>query len=184
MLRAKGVLVWLAATTLLFGQVNSTAVSAFEASIAQYEKQTRSLRDRIKPTPSVDQIHQHRADLAVSIRNARAGAKQGDIFTPDVAAMFNQLIATTLAGPTGRRIRASLRHAEPVHPIQLEVNGRYPAAVPLQSTPATLLMNLPRLPKGIEYRIVGRTLVLRDAEANTVIDYLPFSMPAPAEKAQ
>jgi hypothetical protein len=60
---------------------------------------------------------------------------------------------------------------------KLRVNQRYPQGVPLQSTPPTLLLNLPQLPKELEYRIVGRDLVLRDIGANLVVDYLPNILP-------
>jgi len=32
---------------------------------------------------------------------------------------------------------------------------------------------LPPLPKGLEYRILGRYLVLRDVDASLIIDYIP-----------
>jgi hypothetical protein len=57
------------------------------------------------------------------------------------------------------------------------VNDAYPADIPLQSTPPTILANLPRLPPEIEYRIAGHALVLRDVEANIVIDVIPDAIP-------
>jgi hypothetical protein len=47
----------------------------------------------------------------------------------------------------------------------------------LQSTPPTILMNLPRLPPELEYRINGRALVLRDTNANLVVDLIPDAIP-------
>jgi hypothetical protein len=49
--------------------------------------------------------------------------------------------------------------------------------VPLQSTPPTLLLNLPQLPDGMEYRILNRELVLRDSEADIVVDYVLNALP-------
>ena len=86
------------------------------------------------------------------------------------------MIAATISGPHGSDIRASLRRAEPVK-IQLQVNQSYPENLPLQSTPPSLLMNLPDLPKGLEYRVLGSELVLRDADANIVVDYVPNALP-------
>jgi hypothetical protein len=43
----------------------------------------------------------------------------------------------------------------------------------LQSTPPTLLANLPRLPGELEYRIVGQTLVLYDVSSDLIADLLP-----------
>jgi len=62
--------------------------------------------------------------------------------------------------------------------MELQINESYPEKVPLQSTPPTLLMNLPELPKGLEYRILGRELVLRDSDANIIVDYVPNALPA------
>src|ERR1043166_639116 len=115
-------------------------------------------------------------DLADKVRVARAGIRQGNIFTPPIAAYVRKQIASTISGTHGGDIKASLRRAEPVN-IQLQVNQSYPENVPLQSTPPSLLMNLPDLPKGLEYRLLGSELVLRDADANIVVDYLPNALP-------
>jgi hypothetical protein len=39
------------------------------------------------------------------------------------------------------------------------------------------LIDLPRLPSGLEYRIVGRELVLLDSTSNLVVDLLPDALP-------
>ena len=60
----------------------------------------------------------------------------------------------------------------------LQVNANYPDGLPLQSMPPSLLLNLPRLPKELEYRFVGRELILRDTQANLIVDVIPdLSMP-------
>jgi hypothetical protein len=73
-------------------------------------------------------------------------------------------------------VKKSLARAEPVR-LTLHVNDTYPAKIPLQSTPPTILLNLPRLPPELEYRIVGHALVLRDAVANVVVDLIPDAIP-------
>jgi hypothetical protein len=125
-------------------------------------------------SPSAITSAQH--ELANKIRVARAGARQGDVFTPPIAAYVKKQIAASISGPHGSDIKASLQRAEPVK-IQLQVNQSYPENVPLQSTPPSLLMNLPDLPKGLEYRLLGNELVLRDADANVVVDYVPNAVP-------
>jgi hypothetical protein len=117
-------------------------------------------------------------NLAEKVRALRQGAKQGDIFTPETAAYFRRQISATLAGRDGRKIRASLRHADPVPALALHVNQGYPQDMPLQSTPPTLLLNLPPLPKELEYRIVGRNLVLHDIVPNIVVDFIPDAIPS------
>ena len=38
-------------------------------------------------------------------------------------------------------------------------------------------VNLPRLPDGLEYRFMGRDLVLRDQASNLIIDFVPGAVP-------
>lgn len=71
----------------------------------------------------------------------------------------------------GPKIHASLRHAEPVQ-VKVHVNDSYPEHIPLQSTPPSLLANLPLLPPQIEYRFAGMDLILLDVRANLVVDLL------------
>ena len=178
MRRLSWVLLCLAAWLPLAAQPSPQATSQFQTNLQRYLSTTSGFREKLRTSSSVSEIHHQRLQLADGIRQVRASAKQGEIFTPEVGAMFAQLLATTLNAPEGKRIRASLRHAEPVQPVQLTVDAKYPDNIPLQSTPPSLLLNLPRLPRGMEYRIVGRSLVLRDEDADTIADYLPDALPA------
>ena len=133
---------------------------------------------KMKQTKDVGDIEQKRKALQEVIVAARPDAKQGDLFTPPVADLFRRLMTSAMDGSDGKKVRSSLQHAEPgpaTQTAQIAVNRNYPNrnGQPLQSSPATLLQHLPMLPKGIEYRMVGTTLVLRDTEANIVVDYLP-----------
>ncbi len=133
---------------------------------------------KLKPTTDVAEIEKRRHALRQVIVGARPNARQGDLFTPPVADLFHRLMAKALDGSDGSKVRSSLQNAEPVaaaSAAQIMVNHDYPnqQGQPLQSAPATLLQCLPVLPKGLEYRMVGNILVLRDAEANLVVDYLP-----------
>jgi hypothetical protein len=40
-----------------------------------------------------------------------------------------------------------------------------------------LLENLPSLPKELEYRVIGHNLVLRDARANLIVDFIERAIP-------
>jgi hypothetical protein len=128
------------------------------------------------PADSPEKIVAARRELANKVGVARASSKQGEIFTPKVSEYFRREIGDTLNGPHGKEIRSSLRHAEPTN-LELQINQSYPENVPLQSTPPSLLLNLPQLPKGLEYRILGRELVLRDSDANIIVDSVPDALP-------
>jgi hypothetical protein len=150
-------------------------IADFQKRVADYvklHKQASSDLARLKPTKSPEKITEHEVTLAEKLREARHDAKQGDLFTPDVQAEFRRLIAIAMKGSSAAQIHKSLKNAEPVQ-LRLKVNDDYPKSVPLQSTPPTLLLNLPELPKEVDYRIVGRALILRDVDANIVIDFIP-----------
>ena len=61
--------------------------------------------------------------------------------------------------------------------MKLTVNMTYPSKLPLATVPAKLLRALPDLPPELEYRIVGRSLLLRDVKANIVVDFVRDAVP-------
>ena len=160
---------------------DALVIASFEDHVKEYSK----LRDKAKsgipaltPTDSARTINQHQRLLAEAIRAARPEARQGDIFTPEISELFKRLLATTMHGPDATKIRASLHDAEPVSDVPLRVDEDYPARLPLQSSPPSLLLNLPELPRELDYRIVGRDLVLRDAGADLIVDFIPDAIPS------
>jgi hypothetical protein len=161
-------------------QRHARTVNDFEARAAKYLALRKEAGSAPRPTNSPEKLVDTQQDLATKVRNLRQDAKQGNIFTPEIAAYFRHKISKALAGSHGRRIRASLRHAEPVPTLALQVNQVYPQGIPLQSMPPTLLLKLPPLPKELEYRIVGRNLVLLDIVPNIIVDFVPDAIP-PAE---
>jgi hypothetical protein len=162
-----------------FGQDNVNPQTAvlqdFEKRITDYVRMQKNLAKGIsatKPTTEPQLILERQKELARKIREARSGAQQGAIFSPEISKEFHRLLAIAMQGPNNADIKKSLARSEPVR-LPLHVNEAYPANIPLQSTPPTILMNLPRLPAELEYRIAGHALVLRDAVANLVVDLMP-----------
>jgi len=125
----------------------------------------------LKPTSNPEAIEHYEHRLAHRIRELRKHAAAGAIFSPEITTVFGQLIRNAMQGPTGARVQASLNHAEPVRLPQLRVDASYPEHLPLQSTPPSVLENLPKLPPEVEYRVVGHALVLRDVDANLIVDF-------------
>jgi len=154
---------------------NSTALlKDFETRVSAYVKVHRQAEadvQALRKTASAQEITSRETALAESVR-AHHPAKQGDIFTPEIAGEFRRLVAITMNGPNAAAVRKSLKSAEPVQ-LSLKVNDIYPERAPLQSTPPTLLINLPKLPPELQYRVVGRALVLLDTSAAIVVDFIP-----------
>ena len=56
--------------------------------------------------------------------------------------------------------------------MKVDVNTVYPTTMPLATCPPALLRKLPDLPPELEYRLVGHNLILRDVQANLIVDIL------------
>ena len=152
----------------------------FNRRVADYVKLRKTAQKevhRLKPTRSPEAIEQYERHLAHRIHEARHGSVQGNIFTPEITEEFRRLIGITMQGPEAARIRESLQRAAPVRSRAIRVNSAYPAGLPLQSTPPSLLLKLPPLPPEVEYRVVGHDLVLRDVDANLVVDLIANAIP-------
>jgi len=155
----------------------NAAISAdFEKRIADYMKLRQSAQAGLttpKNTQSPTQLTEYQHQLADRIRSARPQAQQGEIFTPPIADLFRHLVSQAINGPQGTRIRKSYQRAEPIRGVHLAVNQAYPDGLALQSMPPSLLMNLPKLPKELEYRFVDHELILRDIAADLIVDFIP-----------
>ena len=155
---------------------NAAVAAKFEQNVADYMKVRQKARAGLSVpnnTLSPSHIADFQKQFAANIRALRSNAKQGDLFTPEIVRLFRYLVAEALRGRDGTRIRVSFDHAEPIQGAHLDVNAAYPDGLPLQSMPPSLLLNLPRLPKELEYRFVGRELILRDIQANLIVDVIP-----------
>jgi len=148
----------------------------FSQRVGQYLK-LRKAAPPERTTKNQEEITDRRRALAQGIRKARADAKQGDIFTPEISEQFLRVIRSTLQGPKSSNARKTIRQGEPVPNARLSVNGAYPERLPRTTVPPTLLLRLPQLPERLAYRIVGHDFVLEDTEARLVIDFIPGALP-------
>ena len=110
------------------------------------------------------------------IRKERMSAKRGDIFTPEAEVVIKRLLASVFGGPDGKQLKASIMDENPVG-LKLVVNGRYPDTVPISSVPPQILQTLPALSEDMEYRFVGDNLILLDAHAHVIADFIPDAFP-------
>ena len=160
-------------TTAIFGD--------FQKRVDDYMKLRKTLVDSVgelDPTKSQAEITVRATKLANGIMSARAQAKPGDIFTPE----FSALVATLIKQEYSRRPDSVQEtredQQEELPDFVPKVNMLYPTTYPLATFPPTLLPLLPQLPEQLEYRVVQTYLVLRDIEANVVLDVMPNAVPA------
>ena len=109
---------------------------------------------------------------------ARATAKQGDLFTPPMQVFVKRLCAEVFKGYTGKHDKDEIYDES--HPVKPVINKRYPDVVPLSTMPPPVLAALPKLPDELEYRFVNNDLILMDVHAHIILDYIPDAIPAKA----
>jgi hypothetical protein len=155
---------------------DEAAVAAFEARVAAYVELHRRLEGPL-PTLGIsddlDKVHAAMAALARQVRDARPNARQGDVFSPDVSRVFRARIGQCLCPDDLQEIRAEQDEHLPRRVPPLRVNGTWPHDAPFSYVPPQLLAALPPLPVELQYRIIGRALVLWDHHADLIVDFIP-----------
>jgi hypothetical protein len=156
------------------------AIKRFEGRLKQYVRLRESVKGKL-PKLSKDstpeQIAAFEKASVEALRTARAGAKPGDLFMPDVAQVIRTTLKTEFKPAEKKEIRKVVLDKESNIPVPLKVNYPYPEPKEFVEMPPALLLKLPQLPKQLKYRYVGRTLMLVDTDNNLIIDYLPDALP-------
>jgi hypothetical protein len=160
--------------------VNPTAaaVNAFQQRVEAYVKLHNQAEGRVPnltETADPKKIATREAALGEAIRALRADAAPGDIFCEEFRPVLLQLIRDDFASRSAADRRALIQ--ELPSKFQLAINMTYPPTLPLVTVPGKLLNALPRLPEVLEYRILGRHLLLRDVKANLVVDFVRDAVP-------
>src|SRR5512140_934180 len=158
------------------GTPNRRMAGDFAERVKAYLKVRDDAARRVPRMPKKadpEQMAEHRHAFARNLRAARANARQGDIFSPAAAAEFKRIISAE--PPTARR---AMKVGNPavegnLSKFDIAVNADYPGDQPLSMVPPSLLLKLPELPAGLEYRFVDKDLVLLDTEPGLIADYIP-----------
>jgi len=129
----------------------------------------------LKETDSPAQISTRERQLGEAIKAARAGAAAGALFGP-VAGIVRDVIRTDWQHRSPAERKAMM--VEVPKGLSARPDTIYPTTLPLATCPPALLQALPRLPHELEYRFIGRHLILRDVDANLVVDVLENALPA------
>jgi hypothetical protein len=155
---------------------DAAVMSDFNARVTKYVALHRRLATGTaaqQQTTESGDINAVKVVLAAKMQAARADARQGDIFTPDVRRIFRWVLAAALQGDDGRDARAVIREDAPARgTVTFKVNAPYPDSQPLPSVPAQLLLKLPAVPVPLEYRVVGQHLLLLDRSSDLIVDYI------------
>jgi calcineurin-like phosphoesterase family protein len=166
-----------------------STLDPFDRQVRAYLDQTKASRDEAaktaqavsdrnsRPADAEAAVRARQAALAALIRtNVRATAQPGEIFSSASADTIRRRLAAEFAGSHRDVIRHELQEQNDEtkgHAADLKVNGSFRAP----RVPPEILGALPALPPPLEYAFHDRTLILRDVDADLVVDLLPNAFP-------
>jgi hypothetical protein len=158
---------------------DAEAVADFQRRLLQYD----AVRQRLDASLPVQVVSSHPAEILAiidahhrALRLARHAARQGDMFSPSVAALFRRWIVDSLDGMTAEAFLVMITEDDAPPMARPCVNDSYPDGGALTTMPPKLLQMFPQLPSGLEYRFIGRDLILWDPHANLIIDFIPHAL--------
>ncbi len=129
----------------------------------------------LKATDDPKEISDREKALADTIMTLRANAQPGEIFAPEYQPYFIKIVQDDFKLRSAADRKALIN--ELPKDLKVDINTVYPTSQPLETFPPALLRKLPDLPPELEYRIVGRSLILRDVKANLIVDILRDVVP-------
>lgn len=157
----------------------NATVAEFLTHVKEYVELHKKLESKLERTPkeaTPEQIHKRQDGLGILIKAARHGAKPGEFFTPPMQQHIRKILADVLSGPEGKVVKASILDENPGLP-KLQINERYPSAVPVSTMPPQVLSRLPEMDKLLEYRFIGPRMVLVDTDADVILDFTNEVLP-------
>jgi len=153
------------------------AVKEFTDRVKEYvafQEKLDKAQPALKPTEDPAEVEAHKKTLAAAIRKARMTAKPGDIFG-DASPIIRDFVLQDSKDRTSRDAYATMLEVPKQQPPA--VNAEYPEKAPLATVPPLLLKKLPPLIDGLEYRFMGRDLIILDRKANLIVDFLREAVP-------
>jgi hypothetical protein len=156
------------------------AVLLFRKAVEDYAALHRRLArtlPRVTAEASSEAVHAQQVAFEKMIASARRSSTAGDLFIAEIQPLIRRVATEVLSGPAGAPLLAIITEESTEGKATARVNARYPDSVPLSSVPAQLLSALPTLPEELEYRFVGRDLILLDTKARLVADVMPLVLP-------
>jgi hypothetical protein len=156
----------------------AAALVDFQNRLQQYLRLRAQLAQKLKPlspTPSAADLAARQESLAAALRDVRKDARHGDLVSPVVAEQIRKAVDAYFRGKDQSTRRAVFEDVpENVRPV---VNRTVPDGAALATVPPLLLNSLPHLPEGLQYRFVGRHIMLVDADTRLIMDYIQNALP-------
>jgi hypothetical protein len=179
-------------------EMDGETLRKFQHEVEEYVERRKEALKQIPPlddksTPTKVDTYQNA--LTNAIITFRRGSKRGDIFQTDVEQAIRRMLNREFSSAQGPGLLKDIKQGNPrvegnplpqdpskevIKNVTVAVNARYPETAPYSSVPPSLLLKLPLLPPQVRYRFIGRSLILRDTEADVILDFIPDVVPDPS----
>ena len=155
------------------GTFDAETLAEFNRRVQDYA----ALRNRLEiglpalvVTTNADEIESFERRLAERIRDAR-GSRRGQVFAGAMEGQVKRMLVERVDPDT-----VALIMEDGPGEFDVDVNDTYSKKYPLATMPPKLLLLLPDLPPDLQYRFVGRHLILYDGRANIIVDEIPYAI--------
>ena len=155
------------------GTFDPETLAEFNRRVDDYAALRRRLEVGLPPlvvTTNPDDIESFEHRLSERIRHAR-GSRRGQVFAPAMEGQLKRMM-TARADPITVKAIMDDNPGE----FDVDVNDTYKKKYALGTMPPKILLLLPDLPPDLQYRFVGRHLILYDARANLIVDEIPYAL--------
>jgi hypothetical protein len=156
-------------------QMNADLICQFQAGVDAYVALHRRLEAPLPPHVITDdpaRLFVPRVALAAAIRAERGAAREGEIFTPEVAFYFRRVLNATIREHRIDLLAIFEEDHLLSYAIDVRVNADYPAGAPVSFMAPQILAALPPLPPELEYRFANVDLILWDVHAGLIVDVI------------
>jgi hypothetical protein len=160
-------------TVIVQGTFDPETLAEFNRRVQGYVALRSRLEEGLPPlvvTTNADEIETFERRLTDRLSRAR-GSRRGQVFAPTMTRQVRRMLAAHADADT-----IALIMEDGPGEFDVDVNETYAKKHPLATMSPKLLLLLPDLPKDLEFRFVGRHLILRDARANMIVDKIPHAI--------
>jgi len=158
---------------VVLGHFDTETLAAFNKRVQDYAALRTQLEEGLPPlrvTENAGEIETFERRLARRLGDAR-GSRRNQVFPPAMRRQIRWLLVTQADPATV----AAIMDDGPGE-FDVDVNETYSKERPVATMPPKILQLLPDLPRDIEYRFVGRHLILYDVRANMIVDEIPYAL--------
>lgn len=159
---------------VVLGHFDAETLAEFNQRVRNYAELRRIAERDVPPlrvTDNADEIIRSERTLTARIREVRGSSDRGQIFSRTMETQLKNLFVVVVDSTTLSAIMD-----DGPDEFDVDVNEAYARHKSLATMPPNILLLLPALAEDLEYRFVGRHLIVRDVRANMIVDEIPYAL--------